>query len=134
MTEEELIKKGLIPNNVDCYFLYDNGFEYEIDGKYTLKLLDGTILCDDVDDCFLHRNGFEYKINGKWFKKEFRECVTSKESLTNDDIINFLNQNNTLSAYQIEDFLETLQDKGMLNEKGLVFRNKFWELLIKERK
>ena len=66
MNKQELIEKGLMSESVDFYYLYDknkNGFEYKINGKYTLKLFDGTVLCEGVDDCFLYKNGFAF---GLW--------------------------------------------------------------------
>ena len=46
--------------------------------------------------------------------------------------ITFQNQFNHLSPQDLEEVMETLQDLGFLNEKGIEFRKKFWETFIKE--
>jgi len=80
MNKKELIEKGLMPEKIDWHRIYKNknAFEYEINGKYTLKLFDGTTLCKDVDWCFLYKNGFSYKIDGKRTLKLFDGAVICK--------------------------------------------------------
>ena len=46
----------------------------------------------------------------------------------------YLSANNDLSILRIEEFLEDLQDRDLLNERGISLRNTIWELYIKDIK
>ena len=49
------------------------------------------------------------------------------------ELINvYLHSNNDLSIVRIEEFLEDLQDRDLLNEKGIELRTALWELYIKD--
>ena len=45
--------------------------------------------------------------------------------------ITFQNQFNHLSPKDLENIMETLKDLNFLNEKGIKFSKKFWEIFIK---
>jgi hypothetical protein len=46
------------------------------------------------------------------------------------NVVPFLNKNNFISPYDLENILEDLEDMNYLSEKGKEFRNKFWKLFI----
>lgn len=48
LTKDELIKKGFMPEKVDGIVLSNNYFYYEINKNFTVKLYDGTLICDAV--------------------------------------------------------------------------------------
>lgn len=48
------------------------------------------------------------------------------------NLLNFLSLHNRFSPQELESVLEWLNDNGFLSKKGLQFRTKFWETLIKE--
>lgn len=54
-----------------------------------------------------------------------------REKLAKDTTV-FLRLHNEVCIDELENILETLMDMGMLNRKGVVFRNCFWEAFIKK--
>ena len=46
--------------------------------------------------------------------------------------LDFQNEFNVISPYNIENLLETLEQKELLSEKGKAFRHIFWEVFIHE--
>lgn len=44
----------------------------------------------------------------------------------------FSANHNSISPFELENILESLQDYGFLNQDGIRFKSNFWELFIKE--
>jgi hypothetical protein len=49
------------------------------------------------------------------------------------NVIPFSKLYNHISAIDLENILETLEDKGYLTESGIKFRDAFWRLFIREK-
>ena len=49
-----------------------------------------------------------------------------------ENVIPFLGKHNYISPVDIENLLEDLEDMGYLSDKGIEFRNAFWEMFIKD--
>ena len=49
-------------------------------------------------------------------------------------VIPFQNEFNHISAFDLEEIMEWLQDNEYLSKKGVTFRNAFWGLFIKNNK
>jgi len=60
-----------------------------------------------------------------------------KEIIKNDysekkNVIPFVNTFSHISAMDLEEICEWLNDNDYLSEKGKIFRNRFWNLFIKK--
>jgi hypothetical protein len=55
-----------------------------------------------------------------------------KPEITLSEIIAFLREFNQVSAYDLDDILEYLQDLGYLSESGVAFKTKLWNEFIKK--
>jgi hypothetical protein len=56
------------------------------------------------------------------------------EDTTYEELNSFIHGNTDLSILRLEEFLEDLEDRCLLNEKGIKLRNTLWELYIKDTK
>jgi predicted DNA-binding protein YlxM (UPF0122 family) len=61
-------------------------------------------------------------------KIELPELDTEAQKLC----IHFSARNSHISPIDLENILEDLQDYGLLNNEGIAFRSKYWQLFIKE--
>ena len=103
MFREDLVEKGLMPNDVDFCIIYENCFEYWNDGddertvkhfdgtilcfnyyseanhKHTIKHPDGTILCENADGYWFCEYGFSYRVGEKWTVKLWDGAVLCED-------------------------------------------------------
>ena len=61
----------------------------------------------------------------------FKEFIKGDHS-EKDKVIPFQNCFSHISAMDLEEIMEWLQDNEYLSEKGRIFRNRFWDLFIKK--
>lgn len=50
------------------------------------------------------------------------------------NVIPMVNTFNHISTMDLEEIMEWLDDNNYLSERGRVFRNRFWDLFIRENK
>ena len=114
MTKEELIEKGLMPENVDDCYLYKNGFKYEIKDKWTLKDFNDNTLCKNVDYCDLYYNMFAYIINDKLVLKDLKGnilCENVDWCELYDDYFEY-EIDDEFTTVKLEDFYKELRDNN----------------------
>jgi hypothetical protein len=64
--------------------------------------------------------------------KRKKEKIIKGDHFEKKNVIPFSNYFSHISAKDLEEIMEWLEDNSYLSEKGKVFRRRFWELFIKK--
>lgn len=123
--KKQLIEKGFMPADVDFCCLHERCFKYQINGKWIVKLFDGTILVDDIYFCIIYDTYLTHKIDGKEYTIEFEDFIKKEKSDPEDKELKERIQELEMAKENLENDVKDLEmDKKDLKQELDEYKNK----------